>query len=89
LAGGAERRLREFGSLGLKAAGALTVGKYPTSHEELNLLPSEVAKTMMPSEEFFLGWTEIVVRLSDGSDDSGEGFMNPTISMGFVCVADW
>jgi hypothetical protein len=61
LAGGAERILREFGSLGLKAAGAFTVGKYPTSHEELNLLPSEVAKTMMPSEEFFLGWAEIVV----------------------------
>lgn len=80
--------LREFGSLGLKAAGTLTVGKHPTSHKELNLLPSEVAKTMVPSEEFFLGWTEIVVGLSDGSDDGGEGFMNPTISLGLVSVTD-
>jgi hypothetical protein len=50
LTSSAERMVSKFSSVGLKTTSTFAVSKNAASHEELNLLPSEMPKAMVPSK---------------------------------------
>ena len=66
LAGCALGKFSQIASCGVKVASVFTVSKRSRLHQALNSLVTDVAKFVMPTNQFFLGFTEVHVFRAHG-----------------------
>ena len=72
LAGCAFWKVRQLACCGVKSATCFRLTQDSSSQQELDLLESNVAEAIMPSQKFLFGFAEVVIRLVDLGDRCDE-----------------